>query len=200
MGGLQRGQNMKRLRKLFRIIFGRTAFVILALLLQIGFLVSLVLRVEDYAHIIYFISVLLSALVVITIFNEPMNSSFKLAWIVPVMVIPVFGVLLYIFVQIQPQVRFTAKRIRMRAEEMRPFLRQDPETIDNLRRQEPSEGRLIQYLQGCGRFPVYRNTFVKYFPLGEDMFASISAMASGLFQPARSCTSPSISGFSSSGS
>ena len=150
MGGLQRGQNMKRLRKLFRIIFGRTAFVILALLLQIGFLVSLVLRVEDYAHIIYFISVLLSALVVITIFNEPMNSSFKLAWIVPVMVIPVFGVLLYIFVQIQPQVRFTAKRIRMRAEEMRPFLRQDPETMDNLRRQEPSEGRLIQYLQGCG--------------------------------------------------
>ena len=173
MGGLQRGQNMKRLRKLFRIIFGRTAFVILALLLQIGFLVSLVLRVEDYAHIIYFISVLLSALVVITIFNEPMNSSFKLAWIVPVMVIPVFGVLLYIFVQIQPQVRFTAKRIRMRAEEMRPFLRQDPETMDNLRRQEPSEGRLIQYLQGCGGFPVYRNTFVKYFPLGEDMFASI---------------------------
>ena len=55
MGGLQRGQNMTRLRKLFRIIFGRTAFVILALLLQIGLLVSLVLRAGDYAHSISFI-------------------------------------------------------------------------------------------------------------------------------------------------
>lgn len=46
------------------------------------------------------------------IFNEPINSSFKMAWIVPVLVIPVFGVLLYIFVQMQFQTKLMARRLK----------------------------------------------------------------------------------------
>ena len=103
---------MKHIRKLFRIIFGRTAFVVLALLLQIAILVTFFLRLENYMHIVYVVSLFLSAVVIIYIFNEPINSSFKLAWIVPVLVIPVFGVMLYIFVQLQPQTKFTARQIR----------------------------------------------------------------------------------------
>ena len=49
--------------------------------------------------------------VIIYIFNEPINSSFKMAWIVPVLVIPVFGVLLYIFVQMQFQTKLMARRL-----------------------------------------------------------------------------------------
>ena len=101
---------MKHIRKLFRIIFGRTAFVVLALLLQIAILVTFFLRLENYMHIVYVVSLFLSAVVIIYIFNEPINSSFKLAWIVPVLVIPVFGVLLYLFVQLQPQTKFTARQ------------------------------------------------------------------------------------------
>ena len=44
---------MKHIRKLFRIIFGRTAFVVLALLLQIAILVTFFLRLENYMHIVY---------------------------------------------------------------------------------------------------------------------------------------------------
>ena len=43
---------------------------------------------EEYMHIVYAISILLSAAVIIYIFNEPINSSFKMAWIIPVLVIP----------------------------------------------------------------------------------------------------------------
>ena len=64
-----------------------------------------------HAHCIR-ISILLSAAVIIYIFNEPINSSFKMAWIVPVLVIPVFGVLLYIFVQMQFQTKLMARRLK----------------------------------------------------------------------------------------
>ena len=85
---------MKKMRGLFRIIFGRTAFVVLFMAIQVGILFGAFRWLEEYMHIVYAISILLSAVVIIYIFNEPINSSFKMAWIVPVLVIPVFGVLL----------------------------------------------------------------------------------------------------------
>ena len=103
---------MKKLRGLFRIIFGRTAFVILFMAIQLGILFGVFRWLEDYVHIIYVVSILLSAVVIIYIFNEPINSSFKMAWIVPVLVIPVFGVLLYIFVQMQFQTKLLARRLK----------------------------------------------------------------------------------------
>ena len=76
---------MKKLRGLFRIIFGRTAFVILFMAIQLGILFGVFRWLEDYVHIIYVVSILLSAVVIIYIFNEPINSSFKMAWISGVM-------------------------------------------------------------------------------------------------------------------
>lgn len=103
---------MKKMRGLFRIIFGRTAFVVLFMAIQVGILFGAFRWLEEYMHIVYAISILLSAVVIIYIFNEPINSSFKMAWIVPVLVIPVFGVLLYIFVQMQFQTKLLARRLK----------------------------------------------------------------------------------------
>ena len=56
---------MKKLRGLFRIIFGRTAFVILFMAIQLGILFGVFRWLEDYVHIIYVVSILLSAVVII---------------------------------------------------------------------------------------------------------------------------------------
>ena len=63
-----------------------------------------------------------------------MNSSFKMAWIVPVLVIPVFGVLLYIFVQMQFQTKLMARRLKKK--HRRPRLltwKQDREVQERIR-------------------------------------------------------------------
>ena len=69
---------MKKLRGLFRIIFGRTAFVVLFLAIQIGVIMGAFRWLSDYMHIVYAVSLLLSAVVIIYIFNEPISSSFKM--------------------------------------------------------------------------------------------------------------------------
>ena len=86
----------KKLRSLFRIVFGRTAFVILGLALQMWVFVEAFRILNGHLHYFYILCILLSAAAVIAILNEPIDSSFKMAWIIPVLVIPVFGVLLYI--------------------------------------------------------------------------------------------------------
>ena len=162
---------MKKLRGLFRLIFGRTAFVILFLAIQIGILFS-AFRWLDM-HTMYVVFILLSAFAIIYIFNEPINSSFKLAWIVPVLVIPVFGVLLYIFVQLQPQTKLLTKRLKKTIGETAPYLEQEKPVKEKLAAGSMAGSRLADYMRNYAGFPVYGNTYVEYFPLGEDKFQAL---------------------------
>lgn len=162
---------MKKLRGLFRLIFGRTAFVMLSLAVQIGILFS-AFRWLDM-HIMYVVFILLSAFAIIYILNEPINASFKLTWIVPVLVIPVFGVMLYIFVQLQPQTKLLAKRVRKTAGETVPFLEQEEPVKEKLAADSLAGSRLADYMRNYAGFPVYGNTYVEYFPLGENKFEAL---------------------------
>ena len=93
---------MKKLKGLLRIVFGRTAFVVVFMLIQILILFGTFTWLADrYLVYAYWSFTLLGALVVLYIINKRENSSFKLAWIVPVLVIPVFGALFYLYVELE---------------------------------------------------------------------------------------------------
>ena len=165
---------MKKLRGLFRIIFGRTAFVVLFLAIQIGVIMGAFRWLSDYMHIVYAVSLLLSAVVIIYIFNEPISSSFKMAWIVPVLVIPVFGVLLYLFVQVQFQTKLLASRLKKNISDTKPYLKQDEEVRDQIRKVSCHSAHLMtDYMTDHAGYPAYGNTRAEYFPLGEDKFEAL---------------------------
>ena len=160
----------KKLRSLFRIVFGRTAFVILGLALQMWVFVEAFRILNGHLHYFYILCILLSAAAVIAILNEPIDSSFKMAWIIPVLVIPVFGVLLYIFVQMQLQTKDLARRLKNSAAKTWPYLGQNKEVREELKACDGRMAGLVDYLGRTAGFPVYKNTYAEYFPLGEDMF------------------------------
>lgn len=161
---------MKKIKVLFRIIFGRTAFVVLFLLLQIGFLFSCFRWLSNYLVYIYGGMLALTALVVIYILNEKSNPSFKLAWVIPVLVIPVFGTFLYLFVQFQIGTKWINWRLKDVGDETSPYLEQNPVTEKRLKEVSREKANLAVYLKNCGGFPVCQNTSVRYFPLGDAMF------------------------------
>ena len=102
----------KKMRSLLRLLFGRTAFVMLSLLIQVGFFFSCIRWLSGYMVYIYGGMILLTALVMVHILNEKADPSFKIAWLVPVLVFPVFGTLLYLFVQIQVGTKIIAARLK----------------------------------------------------------------------------------------
>lgn len=163
----------KKLKGLSRIIFGRTAFVILFLAIQIAILFSSFRWLSQYFVYIYGVFTLLSALVVIYIISNNESSSFKLSWVIPILVIPVFGALLYLFFRLQVGTKLINRRLQMLRTEIDPYLEQDPEVIKRLREESKRSGSLANYMNRYGRFPIYQNTNVTYFPLGEDMFAEM---------------------------
>ena len=166
-------KSQPRPRSLFRIIFGRTTFVIVGLLLQIAFFFSIFHWLGNYIHFVYAGYVLVSASVVIAILNKPMDSSFKMAWIIPVLLIPIFGIVLYVFVQVQFQTRALARRVNQSVEKTKPYLVQDPQVQKRLRAASVRGSRLVDYMNHIAGFPVYENSAAKFFPLGEDMFEQL---------------------------
>ena len=163
----------KKLKGLLRIIFGRTTYVLIAVLIQVGLLFIPLRLMEEYIVYFYAAFVLLGAAAVIYILNEQTDSSFKLAWVIPVLVFPVFGVAFYVFVHIQIIPKLMAGQLRKTSSDIRPFLEQDEGTARQVMAESEDVKGLIHYMNHWGGFPIYRNTSAEFFPLGEDKFEAL---------------------------
>lgn len=161
---------MKKARKLLRIIFGRTAFVVMSLLLQISILLAGFRFLSHYMVYIYGGFTLLSAFVILYVVNKDENPSFKLAWIIPITVIPVFGTLLYLFLELQWEGKIINRRLRENISDTQPYLKQNPRYMEQLAKTSRSNANLAAYIENSGSYPVYGSTNVKYYPVGEEMF------------------------------
>lgn len=161
---------MHKIKGLLKFIFGRTAIILFLLVLQIVILIASFTWLAEDMAVFYSIFTLLSGIVVIYIINEDENASFKLAWIIPVLVIPVFGTLLYIFVKLQLGARVIKKDLEESGKLIRPMLNQNAEVMSELEIAHPNEAGLVKYVKASSGYPMYGNSSAKYFSLGEFKF------------------------------
>ena len=97
-------------KRIVRAIFGRTFMVVMSVLLQIIVLLGLVTIFADY-FFAYFVAItIFSFILIVHIANNDMNPAYKLAWAVPVAILPVFGAFLFLFTHIQPTTRKVGDR------------------------------------------------------------------------------------------
>lgn len=155
---------------IFRIIFSRTAILVLLLLLQAFMLLFMFKILEKYVVLVYGGTVLLSAVLVIYVVNKEENPAFKLAWIVPILVFPVFGALLYLFVQLQVDTRRIDRRLQILHRETWKYMSQENCVMDELEEEDAQGAGLARYIHEYSKMPIYQNSSAKYFPVGEEMF------------------------------
>ncbi len=160
----------KKWGKFLRIIFGRTAFVMLFLMIQICVLFLAFKWLGDHIFYIYGGFTFLSTAVVIYIINKRENPIYQLAWVIPVLVIPVFGAMFYIFLEMQIGTRKMATRLEILTNATGGYLQQDPDVMARLQKESLRISNLAEYMSRYGGYPIYDQTYVEYFPLGDDMF------------------------------
>lgn len=164
---------IRRLRLMLRIAFSWTAIIVVALLLQLFVFFASFYWLKDYSTAVYAAFVLLGAVTVVHILNEENNASFKIAWIIPVLVIPVFGTVLYIYINLQPGTKRIHKKLTKIEDEIRPYLAQNEETVQELQEQSAGEKGIADYLYHADNYPVYAGCKMKYYPIGEAKFADM---------------------------
>ncbi|MBR2490617.1 MAG: cardiolipin synthase [Ruminiclostridium sp.] len=144
----------------------RTFWVVLSILLQIGLVLGVLHFFNQYFVFFYWVCVVVSVLVALFISTRRNKLAYKVAWIVPILLVPVVGGLMYIFLGggRKPQFR--------RREAIHVCRQQLIPTLDNLDflRYGPDAAQQAWYLQNSALCPACGNTETRYFPTGEAFF------------------------------
>ncbi len=160
---------------LFRIVFSRAGIILLLILIQLGIFVVTTLYLEEYRSYIYGFLKILSVVVLIYIINAEENPAFKMTWMLFVLAFPVVSTIFYLFVQTQPGTALMKERQSTLRLETAPYMQQNKDVVDALWASKSANANLAHYLSNRLGFPTYRNTEVKYFPLGEYKFKYLIA-------------------------
>lgn len=147
--------------------------VILGLALQIA---AIVIAMKFFSnHFVYFsiVSSIMSTVVLICIINDNTNPYYKLAWVVPIILAPVFGTVTYIFAKLELGTRIMNERILRLIDETSPLIPQDEQTIEELGKLSVKEKNLAAYMKKYAGYPVWKNTYAEYYSIGEDAYASM---------------------------
>ncbi len=160
----------KGIKSIKTVIFGRTLIVIGAFLIQFALLISCFLWMREYSLMVYTGFSILGMAVILHIFNSRGNPDFKLVWMLPILLFPVFGALFYLYISFQPGTEYIYRRLTMLGHQSKKYLKQNSQQKEKLKQENPQMDGMVSYMMEHGNCPVYGQTSVTYFPLGDDMF------------------------------
>lgn len=150
------------------ILVSRLFITALMILFQFGVLLLLIQRLSHYFYIFYILFVILSLVTAVGIANSQANPSYKLAWIVPVLVFPLFGGVLYLlFGRSERGLGSYFDRVLSQRD---PRFSQDMQVIEELEVKSFQLATESKYLSNMG-FSVYKGSPVKYFATAEEAFS-----------------------------
>lgn len=165
------------MKKLLSFLYSRIFIVGLSLLIQIAVLVVVVWRFNQYFSFFYAVCVVLSLIAVLVLVSNTSNPAYKISWIILILSVPIFGGLAYWMFGRNRMGRRATRRLQtvtQRVREARPL---DTDAADTARQclwQENKEAaRQSAYMERIGGYPVWQDTQVTYFPLGEAKWAAM---------------------------
>ncbi|NLB88906.1 MAG: cardiolipin synthase [Syntrophomonadaceae bacterium] len=158
------------MRFLRKFLFHRAVFVGVGILLQLLFLILLILKLNEYFAFFYASSIIVSFAVVLWIINSNSNPSYKIAWIIPILIFPIFGGLFYIL--FGGNKLSTRLRKRMKYIEYKTIhaLRPQPLILQEIGIFDEDAMNQSRYIQNYSYYPPYSNTYTEYLPIGEVKF------------------------------
>lgn len=157
-------------RSVLHIIFSRTVITVLLLLLNFFLLFSLLFELFEGITLVFGGLAVATAVTLIVILNSENDPAFKLSWSIAVSVLPLFGIVLYTVFRLDFGSRLFKKLLENSISSSLSYLPDSSETIGQLRQEDPDAAGIAAYLNTHANAPLYTNTAVRYFPLGEDKF------------------------------
>lgn len=161
---------MRIVRGFLKVVFSRAVIFTVTILIQVFVLAGMFYFFNEYMTYFYLLFILLGFLIIVDILNNESNPMFKLAWVIPILIFPVFGILIYIILNNQ----FVSKKINRILEynknKNKKYLEQNTKVYEEIYHDDRHIANLVKYMNTYGSYPIYKNTDVKFFSSGEEMY------------------------------
>lgn len=118
-------------------------------------------------------SIILSDAVVLYLINKQDNPAYKLVWVVLVLTFPFIGGALYVLLAGNRTRKKFIKECLENHQETFNYVPDDSQVQEEIRELSKSASVQSTYISKAAGYPVYKDTVVKYFPLGEENYKQL---------------------------
>lgn len=141
----------------------RLVFALFAILMEVLLQFNIIVWLNNYAEWIAIGTRLLAGILVLVIYNQNKTAAMKIPWIILIMTIPVFGVMLYTMIGLNPGMRSMRKRYIEVDAKLFPLLSENDDVIEELQAQDKAAANIAAYLQRYAHYPAYDKSDVTYY-------------------------------------
>lgn len=170
-------ENFEKLKKkgksgLFNLIFSRTAIILTLLIVEFFILFVVLNKFGNHIYTLLGSSRLISVIMITYLLNDEQDPTVKISWIIVILVFPILGSILYIYIFTDIGHRIVKNRVKLIDEKTKNIIKQDSKVIDDLIENKEYEiYNIHNYLDKINGNKIYKNTNIKYFKDGESMFS-----------------------------
>lgn len=108
-------------------------------------------------------------LIVLTIVNKQDNPSYKLAWTIVILALPVLGLALYALLGRSNITKKNRKRLAQMHRHTAEYLNEDDNVLTEIGLRSRGASKQAEYICKWSDFPVYNNCGLRYFSAGEEV-------------------------------
>ena len=155
---------------IIKLLFNKAFYVALSMIAQLAWFCIVFIFLMNYSPFISVAVDVCGVLAVIWISNRYINPSYKLAWSITILVVPVFGLTLYLLLgksRIQAEM---SERISKLQTEGIDYIRENSKVRAELDEIDNAASNQSRYITRNSGFPVHKNTSAEYFQVGDEMF------------------------------
>ncbi len=154
-------------------ILGRLLVVLPILALQVLWFVLIFYLLSDFSELLIVILEILSVVFSLYIIMKRDEGTYKILWLIVIMGLPLLGALLYLFVGNKGSGRRLRKKMDPVRTGLKGVLPANTEVLNEIEKKDKRTAQTLNRISETTGFPVYACDDVKYYPLGEDMFADM---------------------------
>lgn len=162
------------MEKILGFLSRRFTLVSLAILAQIITLSLMIWRFSKYFLLFDIIFMIISVLVVLYILNRRIDPTYKIAWVIPIIILPVLGGLFYLMLGGTGLSNRMKNQMHLIIDKMKECLHQHPVTLDNLKKENKIAFNQAKYIEKYSSCPVYDNSATEFLPSGEEFFKRLT--------------------------
>lgn len=158
------------MKKLMKLLFSRAFILGIPLILQAFAIVMIIWRFSSYFVYFYSIFTLLSLVALLRILSGRANPAYKIAWILPIMLFPIFGGAFYLMFGGNRLSKRMKRKMNAIQDKTLELLGQNETVVQDLESRDRSVSNLSRYIENYSFCPIYQNTATEFLTPGERMF------------------------------
>ncbi|HRX13615.1 MAG TPA: cardiolipin synthase [Eubacteriales bacterium] len=155
------------MRKFKALISSNFIWYAILLLAQIAYIIIFAIYLAENLPLVNIALRLIALIFVVYIMDRPMNPAYKIAWIIPILTFPVFGMAIYLLLRRHAMSRKNRRLLERSEKAIEKYLIQDKTLVSGLTKPAKKQARKIY---ASAHAPVAISNNVEYFDSGEKYF------------------------------